>query len=306
MSALKQNRLRNRQSRYKKYHGLLYILPAFLFHAIIVLLPSVKTLIYAFYDWNGLNKPVFIGLRNFVELFTEDMVMRVALKNVLIWTGIFVTIPIILGLFVAVLVTSVKNKRLQMTYRTIFFLPYILSAAIAGRIWANFYNPYYGLPVLFEAIGLEKLSKILWLGDPNVALYSVAFVSIWHWWGFVMVIFISALHQVDPTLYEAATVDGCGRVKSFFHITIPGIAPTLGFIIMLSLMWSVLSFDFIWVMTKGGPAQSTEILSTWIYKNAFVSYRAGYANAMSIVQSAIVLIIFAFNQVIKRKTEGVS
>lgn len=292
-----------KRSRSWKYYGLLFILPAFFFHALVVLAPSFSTLYHAFFEWNGLNTPVFVGLGNFRELFFDDAVFRLALRNVVIWTSIFITIPIALGLLVATMVSTVKNSRLQMVYRTICFMPYVLSAAIAGRIWANLYNPYFGVPVLFEKLGLENLAEIMWLGDPKIALYSVAFVSMWHWWGFVMVIFIAALHQIDPVLYEAATVDGCNRLRSFYHITIPGILPTLAFMILLSLMWSVLTFDFIWVMTMGGPAQSTEILSTWIYKNAFVSYRAGYANAMSIIQSGIVLIIFFINQMVRRKTE---
>lgn len=295
-----------KKSRLKLLLGIFFVLPAFIYHFVVVMLPSFQTLYLSLYDWNGIAPPKYIGMANFVEIFTKDMVFRTALKNNLVWICIFITVPIILGLLVAICVSGVKNNKTQMFYRTVYFMPYVLSAAIAGKIWANFYNPYYGFTTVFKALGLDGLSEVLWLGEPNIALFSVAFVSNWHWWGFVMVLFIAALQQIDPALYEAATVDGCGRLKSFWHITLPGISPTFVFIVMLSLMWSVLSFDFIWVMTMGGPGQATEMLSTWIYKNAFVNYRAGYANAMCIIQSLIVLGIFVINQIVKRKVEEIN
>lgn len=294
-----------KKAKLKLFMSLFFVLPAFLYHFIIVMIPSFKTLYLSFYKWNGIAQPTYIGLENFVEIFTKDMIFRIALKNNIVWMSIFITIPIIIGLVVAICIVGVKTNKIQMFYRTAYFMPYVLSAAIAGRIWANFYNPYYGLTRVFSVLGLNKLGDVLWLGEPKLALYSVAFVSNWHWWGFVMLLFIAALQQIDPTLYEAGSIDGCGKLKSFWHITLPGISPTFVFIIMLSLMWSVLSFDFIWVMTMGGPGQSTEMLSTWIYKNAFVNYRAGYANALCIIQSFIVLTIFSLNQLIKRRVEAI-
>ncbi len=298
-----QSASQRKNYRRRRWACLLFVLPAFLYHFIIVVIPSFETLLYSFYDWNGIGSPVFIGLGNFKEMLFRDTSLALALRNNLVWVAIFVTVPIVWGLLIAVLVSGVKRPPVQMGLRTVYFLPYVLSAAIAGKIWTTLSNPYFGLPKLFGMMGLEKLSNVLWLGDPGIALYSVAFVSNWHWWGFVMVLLIAALQQIDPDLYEAATVDGCGTLSSFLHITLPGVAPTIVFIIGLSLMWSVTSFDFTWVMTQGGPAQSTELLSTWIYKNAFVNYRAGYANAICILQSAIVLVIFFVNQIFRRKVE---
>ena len=119
-----------------------------------------------------------------------------------------------------------------------------------------------------------------------------------------MVLFISALQQVEPALYEAAAIDGCGRWKAFCHVTLPSIAPTFVFVVMISLMWSMTSYDYVWVMTQGGPAHATELLSTYIYKNAFENYRAGYANAICIVQSLIILFVFLVNNRISKKVEG--
>ncbi len=283
--------------------GLCFVLPAFVFHFAVVMLPSLETIYMSLFDWNGIGGGEFIGLQNYVEMFTDDNVLPTALKNTLFWTLWFVTIPIVLSLFVAIWVSSVKNGKSQMFYRTTYFLPYVLSAAIAGKIWANLYNPYFGVTLIFESLGLQSLADVLWLGDEGIALYAVAFVSNWSWWGFVMILFLSALQQIDPALYEAASIDGANAFRKLIYVTIPGISPTIVFIVSMSLMWSILSFDFVWVMTKGGPGQATEMLSTWIYKNAFVNYRAGYANAMGVVQSLIVLVIFFINQQLRKKVE---
>lgn len=278
---------------------LIFVAPAFVLHMLVVTLPSFRTLYYAFFDWSGIGQAVFVGFDNFVEMFTIDETLQTALRNTLVWTLIFVTIPIILGVFVAVLVSGVKRG--QMFYRTVYFLPHVLAAAIVGRIWSTFYNPFFGFGAMFRRMGLDGLADVLWLGDPNIALFSVAFVGNWHWWGFVMVLFVAALHQVDPDLYEAARVEGCGKVRLFIHVTLPGILNTFVFVVMLSLMWSIISFDFIWVMTMGGPGRTTEMLSTWIYKNAFIMSRAGYASAISVLQMAIVTVIFVGNRFLGKK-----
>ncbi|WP_095175106.1 MULTISPECIES: carbohydrate ABC transporter permease [Blautia] len=296
--------LKNRYTK-RDWICLLFVFPAFIYHALVVILPSLKTVFLSFFDWNGISEPEFVGIANYVEMFTKDTVLPIAFKNTMIWTLIFITVPIVLSILVAVCVTKVKKHSMQMFYRTVYFLPYVLSAAIAGKIWSNLYNPFYGINTMFESMGFHNLAQVLWLGDQKIALFAVAFVSNWSWWGFVMVLFISALQQVDPDLYESASIDGANGWKSFIHVTLPGIAPTIVFVISISLMWSILSFDFVWVMTMGGPGQATEMLSTWIYKNAFVSYRAGYANAICVLQSFIVLLIFFVNQKIRKRVEDV-
>ena len=293
-------RLMKRKKPY--FLGLVLILPLFLYHFFIVIVPSFETLIYALYDWNGITEGTFVGLKNFKELLT-DSVMKKALINNLIWTALYVVVPIIVAILIAILVSGVRNSRLQMLYRTLIFLPYVVSASISGKIWSTFFNPYYGLGKIFESIGFDKLASILWLGDTNIALYTVCFVNIWGQWPFVMVLIISALQQIDPELYEAGVMDGCGHWKAFWNITLPGIAPTFVFVVMISLMWSMTSYDYVWVMTQGGPAHATELLSTYIYKNAFELYRAGYANAICIIQSLIILIIFIINNRISKKVE---
>lgn len=290
-----------KRRKVKKSHLVAYgfILPAFIIHLCIITLPSLSTLVMSLFDWNGLGKAKFIGFDNFVEIFTKDSVVKLAVIHNLEWLAVFVTVPLILGFIVAILVSRIK--RFQMFLRTVYFMPYVISAVVAGRIWTAYMNPFYGLNTMFGKMGFEKLSKVLWLGEPKIALFSVAFVDNWHWWGFVMVLFLGALQQVDPTLYEAARVDGANGLQELIHVSIPGIRQTIAFVLIMTIMWSFLTFDYVYVMTNGGPANSTEILATWIYKNAFVKYRAGYANALCVLQSGICIILYFFQKWVSKR-----
>ena len=290
-----------KRRKVKKSHLVAYgfILPAFIIHLRIITLPSLSTLVMSLFDWNGLGKAKFIGFDNFVEIFTKDSVVKLAVIHNLEWLAVFVTVPLILGFIVAILVSRIK--RFQMFLRTVYFMPYVISAVVAGRIWTAYMNPFYGLNTIFGKMGFEKLSKVLWLGEPKIALFSVAFVDNWHWWGFVMVLFLGALQQVDPTLYEAARVDGANGLQELIHVSIPGIRQTIAFVLIMTIMWSFLTFDYVYVMTNGGPANSTEILATWIYKNAFVKYRAGYANALCVLQSGICIILYFFQKWVSKR-----
>ena len=275
-----------------------FVAPALLVHLVFVAVPSVNTLLYSLYDWNGIGSPVFVGLANFKEIFTQDEVALGAFVNNLKWLAVFVTVPIILGLLAAVAISRIKRG--QSFYRVSLFLPYVLSAAIAGKIWTTLYNPYFGINTLFEKLGLHSLAGLQWLGNSKSALYAVAFVDNWHFWGFIMVLFLGALQQVDPMLYEAARVEGANFKDELIHIIIPGIMPTLTFVIITTTMCSFLTFDYVWVMTMGGPNHATEILSTWLYKNAFVMYRSGYASALCVLQCAICVLLFFVQKLVKK------
>jgi len=276
-----------------------FILPAFIVHVSIVTGPAISTLVMSLFDWNGMGGASFIGLDNFIEIFTKDDVVGRAVTNNLKWLMIFITVPIFLGFIIAILISNLKWG--QVLFRSIFFLPYVISAAVAGKIWTAYMNPYYGLNIVFEKFGWLKLASTQWLGNPKISLYSVAFVDNWHWWGFVMVLFLGALQQVDQSLYEAAKIDGANRFQEVIHVAIPGIQQTIAFVLIMTIMWSFLTFDYVFIMTNGGPANATEIMSTWIYKNAFTKYRAGYANALCVIQSGICIVLYFLQKYISDK-----
>lgn len=290
-----QRDLRKKRINWVPY---LFVLPAMLVHVVLVTGPALSTLVMSLYEWNGLGNPVFIGLRNFQDIL-QDKIVAIAVTNNLKWLAVFITVPIILAFVVAI--TIVRARRGQMFFRTVYFVPYVISAAVAGKIWSAYFNPYYGINSIFKAWGWTELAKTLWIGDPKIALFSVAFVDNWHWWGFVMVLFLSALQQIDTSLYEAARVDGASWWQELVHVSIPGIMPTIAFLLIMTVMWSFLTFDYVYVMTYGNPANQTEILATWIYKNAFVKYKAGYANALCVVQSFICLLFYFLQKYVSKK-----
>ncbi len=277
----------------------LFILPAFLLHFIVVTVPALSSLRMSLYDWNMIGFKEYIGFANYAKIFTKSSGVGAAIIHNLKWMAVFMVVPIVLGVIVAVMLTHIKKG--QMFFRTALFMPYVISAAVAGRIWMALMNPYYGINSIFKAWGWTNLASMKWLGNPKIALYSVAFVDNWHFWGFVMVLFLSALQQVDPTLYEAARIDGANRFQEFIHISIPGIRQTIAFMFLMIIMWSFLTFDYVNVMTQGGPAGSTEIMSTLIYKEAFSKYHAGYASALCVIQCFLCVGVYFINQYIRKK-----
>ena len=270
------------------------LFPIFLYHFVLIVVPTVRTCVLSFTNWNGLVTKNFIGIGNYVELFRDPNFLDALLNN-LKWTILFLTIPVAAGIVVGYILSRISKGRLF--FRAAFFLPYVVAAAIAGKIFASFFNPYFGINVVFESLGMKAFAQD-WL-SPGLALISVAFVDMWHWWGFLLVIFLSGLQQIDPMLYESATVDGANEIQKFVKITLPSIKPTMIFIVLITMVWSISTFDYVWVMTRGGPG--SELLSTLLYKNAYMKYRAGYAASIAVVQTLISFVIFAVFGIIRNR-----
>jgi raffinose/stachyose/melibiose transport system permease protein len=178
-------------------------------------------------------------------------------------------------------------------------LPYVISAAIAGKIFATFYNPYFGINLIFEKLHLDIFATD-WLAPKN-ALFSVAAVDNWHWWGFVLVIFMSGLQQIDPSLYEVADVEGANTLEKMRYVTIPSIKNTIIFIMTSTMVWSIGTFEYVWVMTKGGAG--SELLSTMLYKNSLFKYRAGYASSIAVVQAVLSFAILGAFVLLRKRGE---
>ena len=283
----------------RKWRNTLFILPAFTLYLCVVVLPALSTFYFSLCNWNGLGNPVFVGLENFKNLLFTDRSFHRAFRNNLIWTGWSLTLPIVSGLIVSLVLTRIKTG--QMVFRALNFLPYVVAAPIAGKIWTVLYNPYFGFTNLLAKMGIPQLYDLAILGNRNTALIAVFIANNWYWWGYLMVLFLAALQQVDVDLYEAATVEGANFLQKFLHVTIPQISPTLTFIFMVTTIWSLLSFNYVWVMTQGGPGDTTQLLSTYIYRLSFTNYKAGYAMSISVIQSSIALLIYFLFDIVKRK-----
>jgi raffinose/stachyose/melibiose transport system permease protein len=284
------------RSRRKRHQLIawLFMLPFFLVNFAVVLGPSLSTFYYAFTDWSGVGDAHFIGLANFVQLLSDADFHRAVLYN-LLWVAMFLTVPIAMGLLGAFLLSQIKH--FQLLFRAIYFIPYITASVVNAAVWQQLLDPQQGLAYELDRIGIHWLDNLYFLGDKKLALASVAFVDNWHFWGFLVVIFLAAMQSIDTELYNAAMVDGASGWERFYHITLPGIRSVLGLALLLVTVWSLLVFEYPFIMTQGGPAGATQVMTILLYKNAFALNEPGYAAAMGLVVSllaALVALIFVF------------
>jgi raffinose/stachyose/melibiose transport system permease protein len=161
-------------------------------------------------------------------------------------------------------------------------------------------NPDRGLGAQLTDWGIGGFDRAF-LGDPNTVLPAIAFVDNWHWWGFLMILFLTAMQNIPMDLYEAARLDGANRWQEFKDVTIPGIRPTLVFMMLMSAIWSFLTFDYIWILTQGGPAGASEVLASLVQKNAFQRFEAGYASAIGLTMSAFVGIVISIFVILRKR-----
>ncbi len=276
----------------------LFVLPILLINIGVVLGPALSAFYYSMTEWTGIGKAKWIGFDNFRRLIFDDPSFRHAFRNNLIWLAMFLTVPIALSLVAASLLAPLRRGAL--VYRMGLFLPYVLPSVVVAAIWRSLLNPDRGFPAVLTRWGVPGLDRAL-LGDSATVLPSIAFVDNWHFWGFLMVLFLAAMQNIPADLYEAARLDGASKWQEFRDITIPGIRPTLVFMILMTSIWSFLTFDYIWVLTQGGPAGASEVLSVLVFKNAFMNLEAGYASAIGLSMSLFVGIVIAIFLVLRRR-----
>jgi raffinose/stachyose/melibiose transport system permease protein len=286
---------------YRKYViPWLFVLPIMLVNIVVVIGPSASAFYFSMTDWSGIGvtNAEFIGLENFRVILFEDMDYRRALLNNLAWLSFFLTVPFFVSLFAASMLARIQRG--GMFIRTSLFVPYVLPAVITASIWRNLMSPTLGIGAQLAKLGIPGLD-VAWLGQPNTALISIAFVDNWHFWGFLMVLFLSAMQSISPELYEAARIDGASRWQEFRHITIPGIRPTIVFMLLMVAIWSFLVFDYVWILTQGGPAGASEVLGSLVYKEAFMRFEAGYASAIGLTMSFLAGLIIGLFLYLRRR-----
>jgi raffinose/stachyose/melibiose transport system permease protein len=270
--------------------GWLFMLPALAINVSIILIPAILTAGFAFTKWNGLGTPEFVGLQNFITLF-KSQVYRTAIINNVRWTLIFLTVPIIMGLIGAAMLQTIRAGR--NFFQTIFFVPMIVATVISARVWQQMiFHPMSGLLGWLRKFGISFLGGNP-LTNPDTSLYYVAFVDNWHWWGFLAVVFLASMRQIDPELYEAASIEGASFWQKFWHISIPLIRPTLILMLLMTVIWSFLVFDFLYIMTEGGPGYSSEVLATLTYKKVFYTFEVGMGAAIALTMSLLAGIAIA-------------
>ena len=270
-----------------KLSGFIWIAPAVILSVIFRYYPFVNGFLLSLQEWDGVNTPIFIGFRNYIELFRGDPGFWQAFRNNVVYAAGTVTGKILLSLFIAVLI----NQKLpgMTTMRTILFTPVVMSFVVVGLLWGWILDYNFGLVnSAMRSMGLGAYVQD-WLGDPKIALSTLIFVDIWKWYGFHMVIFLAALQSISRDLYEAAAIDGATSNQSFWRITLPLLGPVLAVNIAISLMGGFNVFDLVFVLTEGGPFNSTNVVSLYMYIRGFKYYRMGYATAMSYLLFVLVI-----------------
>ncbi|SDH28660.1 raffinose/stachyose/melibiose transport system permease protein [Sinosporangium album] len=262
----------------------LFIAPLLIVNVLVIAGPGLMSVYYSFTDWDGLDQADFIWFSNYAELFGDPDFRRALLHN-LLWTAFFLIVPMSMGLLGAFLLSRIRRG--QLAFRVLFFIPYVIATVVSATIWRQILSPTSGVGPALSDLGIPLLDDVNFLGDGDIALGAVAFINNWQWWGFLVVIFLAAMQGIEPSLYEAARMDGASTWREFWHITLPSIRPTFMFLSLMTVIWSFLVFDYVYILTQGGPAGSTDVLSTVMYRAAFEEQQAGYASAIGVILALI-------------------
>jgi len=270
-------------------------LPAAILFAGFYFVPFIANLRYSLTRWDRITDPEFVGIRNFVNLLTNDDLFYKVLGNNLRFTFLVVVFQTLFSLIFALFL--VKNSKANIALRTLFFFPTILSSVSVGMIWLFMYDPNFGaVNLFFTKIGLDGFA-LNWLGSESSALYAIAFTQVWFHTGQMMVIYIAGLQQIPQELYEAAEMDGASRWQQFKNVTWPMSIPTTIVVMAYTTIQSFRAFDLIFSMTQGGPNNSSNIFAVLIYQTVFSELRIGYAAT----QSIFFILVLVFVTVLQRK-----
>ncbi|MFW8588171.1 carbohydrate ABC transporter permease [Rhizobium beringeri] len=273
-----------------RVQALILLVPALAIYAVFALYPMLNVVILSFQKWNGLDpQRQFVGLANYSAIFTRDPVFWVAFRNTVIWTVMSLIFPPMVGLLLAL---SLNQKIFGRNgLRAIFYLPVIIAPIAVATMWKWMYDPFFGLfSQLLTSWGMQSWIKD-WLGNRDIALYSVFVAYLWQTVGFSMVLFLAGLQNVSQTLVEAARIDGAGRWKVFKHVTLPALRPTITIVLVLSVISSLKAFDIVYGLTGGGPAQSTQMLALWAFTQAMQIFDFGRGAAISVVLLLITMAV---------------
>ncbi|WP_017687558.1 sugar ABC transporter permease [Paenibacillus sp. PAMC 26794] len=280
----------------------LFVMPALILFVMFFLYPIGSSLYYSLTSWNGVSaEPRFVGLSNYVKALTDER-FWISTRNNGFFIGFSVLIQVPLIVLFSLLIANVK--RLKGLYKTAVFLPSIMSTAVIGILWGFIYEPNIGL--LNKMLHVLGIDPIYWLSDNRFAMLSILVTNAWQWTGFYIVMVLAAILAIPRDLDEAAAIDGATAVQRAMRITLPLILPIISVVIMLSIAGAMKAADIVIVMTKGGPAGSTEVLATYMIKYAITNFKYGYGNTIAVLIFALTLVLTAVYQLlVARRSEKV-
>jgi raffinose/stachyose/melibiose transport system permease protein len=267
----------------RRWRTWVWVLPAVLLVAVFVYYPIVENVRLSFYTWSAFSPhAAFVGFDNYTTAF-GDPVFRRALVNNIFYAVISIVFQVGLSLVLAAVLEEAVHRRLRGILRTIYFIPATISITVAGILFSFIYNPQIGLVNRgLSAVGLGSLGHD-WLGDPHTSIFGIIAMSQWQSIGYTAVLFVVAIQRIPTELYDAAKIDGAGGIRTFVSITIPLLREMTTLVIILTLSGAFLVFNEVMVMTAGGPSNSSQVLGTWLYQNAFMQDDMGYAAAIATV-----------------------
>ena len=279
----------NKRVRRETLIGWLFVLPALLIYAVFVLVPSLLTIVYSFFRWNGVTAATWVGLKNYVTVFQVPDLLGTIVNAFLlvIW---FSFIPVGLGLVVATVIHRVATGRLGAIARTVLFLPQVIPLVAAGIIWGWLLSLSGLINEILTAIGLGALTRA-WLGDFDWALPSVGVIGIWVLLGFCTVLLLTGITKIDQSLYESARIDGASWFREFISVTVPLLRNEIGVCLTVTVIAALAAFDIVYVSTAGGPGNSTAVPGIQIYILAFTQRNIGLASALAVLLMLLVIVV---------------
>ncbi len=272
--------------------GWIFILPALLGTIVFIIIPVFCSFGLSFAKWDLLNPIEFVGFQNYKEIFNEPVFFKILINTI-----VFAVSTSLFGVIIPLILAAILNAKIRGSefFKTAYFLPFITPMIVIGIVWEWIFDPNIG--ILNNVIHLH----INWLYDTNFAMPALIIVSVWKLIGYNMIIFLSALSGISQSLFEAAKIDGAGIIDTFKNVTVPMLSPTIFFVIIITAISSFQVFDLIYLMTQGGPLDSTNVLVYAIYKNAFEYFNIGKASAIAYVLFVIILVLTLFQWKFRKK-----
>ncbi len=266
----------------ERFAGWVFILPALVGTLIFIIIPVICSFGLSFAKWDLLNPIQFVGLANYREIFSEALFYKILLNTI-----VFALATSVLGVIIPLVLACILNSKVRGSefYKTAYFLPFITPMIVIGVVWEWIFDPNIGL--LNHVLHLH----INWLYDTHFAMPALIIVSVWKLIGYNMVIFLSSLAGISQSMFEAAKIDGANELQTFKNVTVPLLSPTIFFVVIITAISSFQVFDLIYLMTQGGPLNSTNVLVYAIYQNAFEYFNVGKASAIAYVLFVIILVL---------------
>ena len=277
-----------------KHPAFWFIFPAFLGTLIFIIIPVFMSFGLGFVEWDLISKPAFVGFKNYTDLIYDPQFYHV-LWNTFYYAFVTAFLSILIPLVLAYALDSkIKGSAL---YKSAYFIPYVTPMIVIAIVWTWIFDPNYG--ILNWALGLGD--SIKWLYDEKFAMPALIIVSVWKNIGYNMIIFLAGLQTISPSVYEASELDAATGIKRFLYVTLPLLTPTLFFVSIMTVIGSFQVFDLIYLMTDGGPGNSTMVMVYWVFKQAFEYFNIGKASAIAYILFIIILVLTLIQWITRKK-----